>query len=227
MIVFKQDTNRTLALKCMLSEYASDSLSTRYNLEDSRANRTIAVSSVQETSPVKASLNKTKTNQGALFARVPKNRTATSSFGLRYIERYGTGDMIRLRTEADLPEPKFQLTDGFLSIIRRPFRDQASPRLESRLESGLESSRRAQLEAQSAAQSERVVLALADSPLSAGEIALILSLESKSGALKRSIKQLLEDGLIEYTIPDKPSSRLQKYRITDKGRALVESLKNE
>jgi ATP-dependent DNA helicase RecG len=27
--------------------------------------------------------------------------------------------------------------------------------------------------------------------------------------------------LIEYTIPDKPTSRLQKYRLTEKGRTLL------
>ena len=30
----------------------------------------------------------------------------------------------------------------------------------------------------------------------------------------------MAEGLLELTIPDKPNSRLQKYRLTEKGRAL-------
>ena len=42
---------------------------------------------------------------------------------------------------------------------------------------------------------------------------------------KRSvIHTLIEDSMIEYTIPDKPQSRLQKYRLTAKGRRLAASL---
>ncbi len=42
------------------------------------------------------------------------------------------------------------------------------------------------------------------------------------GSLKRTVNELLDDDLIEYTIPDKPNNRLQKYRLTDKGRNWME-----
>ena len=41
------------------------------------------------------------------------------------------------------------------------------------------------------------------------------------------IDPALADGLIEYTIPGKPTSRLQKYRLTPKGRAVLGGLEKE
>ncbi|MDZ4344423.1 MAG: hypothetical protein U1E51_18535, partial [Candidatus Binatia bacterium] len=41
----------------------------------------------------------------------------------------------------------------------------------------------------------------------------------RSGNFKLSIEKLMKHVFIERTLPDKPNSRLQKYRLTAKGRA--------
>ncbi|MEW6599824.1 MAG: Fic family protein [Nitrospirota bacterium] len=43
----------------------------------------------------------------------------------------------------------------------------------------------------------------------------------------RFINPLLREGLMEMTISDKPNSRLQKYRLTEKGRALLKKQTQE
>jgi ATP-dependent DNA helicase RecG len=81
---------------------------------------------------------------------------------------------------------------------------------------------RAQSEAQSGAHSHAVLTALTEGPRSAADLVAVLELGTKTGAFKRSMKSLLEQECIAYTIPDKPNSRLQKYRLTDKGRAWLQ-----
>lgn len=45
-----------------------------------------------------------------------------------------------------------------------------------------------------------------------------LGLHDRKSFRERYLKPALADGMIEMTLPDKPNSRLQKYRLTDKGR---------
>jgi hypothetical protein len=80
----------------------------------------------------------------------------------------------------------------------------------------------AQVEVQVEAQVDIDILkACALRPLSSREIATVLGHKQLSGNMRKALPRLKNTGLLEYTIPDKPNSRLQKYRLTTKGQALL------
>jgi predicted transcriptional regulator len=53
------------------------------------------------------------------------------------------------------------------------------------------------------------------------ELMAALKLTGRYNFEKRYLQPALEGEFIEMTIPEKPQSRLQKYRLTDKGRAML------
>lgn len=64
----------------------------------------------------------------------------------------------------------------------------------------------------------RVLGFLRSGPFSKAELSAGLGQKEVSGQLNKVIRLLLADQSIEFTIPDKPNSRLQKYKLTAKGK---------
>ena len=106
------------------------------------------------------------------------------------------------------PEPTFSDDDMFTTII--PL---ASSQPESQPESRPESLDIRILKLLNAGEQSKVGISAA------------LGQKEISGQLNHVIRNLIDDELIDRTIPDKPQSRLQKYRLTDKGRAVLAGTK--
>ena len=68
---------------------------------------------------------------------------------------------------------------------------------------------------------ERLMQALRGGELSAAELREALRIKHRHTFRHNYLHPALERGLIEHTIPDKPNSRLQKYRLTEAGRILL------
>ena len=73
-------------------------------------------------------------------------------------------------------------------------------------------------------QVKKIVLTLEGNTLSTNEIMQLLELKHRPTFLYDYLKPALEHGLIEMTIPDKPSSSLQRYRLTILGKQLKDKL---
>ena len=146
---------------------------------------------------------------GAFFREI--HRADELGSGMRKLMKYGKaygGD-----------DPQMVEGDVFRIVVKVPEFGAIAPQgVPLKSESG------AQSRAQSGAQSGAILQALGGHPLSANGLIEILELKSKTGAFKRTIKELLDRKFIEYTIPDKPNSRLQKYRLTNEGKHVLKSI---
>ena len=73
---------------------------------------------------------------------------------------------------------------------------------------------------------ERIVLAC-EVPKSVKELLALAGRTNRTKFKQRFLGNLRIDGVLEWTIPNKPNSRFQKYRLTAKGVRLVAALKKK
>lgn len=156
-------------------------------------------------------------------ASVPHNPLLAEPMYLtQYIERMGTGirDMIRRCRKAGLPEPEIRLDGGsfVLTIRRRPTGWEAQSGAQSRAQDGTKL-------ALSWHQVEILRKCLVSSPI--GDLMEIAERTDRTKFRDQVLKPLLGEDLVRMTVPDKPTSRLQKYRLTEKGRALLAELEKK
>jgi len=150
----------------------------------------------------------------------PGNPLIAEPFYLtKYIERMGTGihDMIERCREAGLPEPEFKLTDGFVTVIRRKpgkafeaVGGKVTPEVIEQVgtKSGLS---RDQVEILQNCASEKAI----------GELMSLVGRTNRTKFRDQVLRPLLDAGFIEMTIPDKPTSSKQKYRLTEAGKQVL------
>ena len=86
------------------------------------------------------------------------------------------------------------------------------PQLESGAESGVESP-----------WVLRLLSLMEAGPRTKSEVARELGKAKPSRHLHETMARLVASGALGHTLPDKPNSRLQRYRLTPKGRAILAS----
>lgn len=132
-------------------------------------------------------------------ASIPRNRSlANLFFRAGYIESWGRGtiDIAQECKDYGLPAPTFNEQFGGFSVgFNQP--DQVT--------------------AQDTAQIKQL-LSIVNGELTRDELQEALAIKHREYFWSTHIKPALEAGLIEMTLPDKPNSKNQKYRLTTKGK---------
>ena len=70
----------------------------------------------------------------------------------------------------------------------------------------------------------RILVALSRGEKASSEVVDAVDGIATNNLRRRYMRYLLDIGYVEYTIPGKPNSRLQKYRLTARGRAILPEL---
>jgi ATP-dependent DNA helicase RecG len=152
-----------------------------------------------------------------LHTSVPANPLIAEPLYLAgYIERMGTGttDIIQKSVAAGLAEPQFLQTEDFRSVIFRPATPQVTPEVAP------------EVTPEVTPEVKKLILLL-EGEKTRVELQQLLELKDEKNFRENYQQKALKQEWIEMTIPDKPNSRKQKYRLTRKGVALQLQLKKK
>lgn len=152
-----------------------------------------------------------------------------------YIERFGTGtlEIIRLSEEAHLNDPDFKIDEGFKVILWRPpvaigqvpgkYRAGTGQVPGSKVKGHRAGTGQVPGKYRASREADRVVLVL-DGEMKRIEIQEALQLKHRDSFVENYLQPAMEKKFVEMTIPDKPNSSRQRYRLTAKGEALKKKL---
>jgi predicted HTH transcriptional regulator len=143
------------------------------------------------------------------------------------IERYGTGtlEIFKLTKERGLKPPLITLDEGFKVTIWRPSANTIHETIhETEHDTIHETKHDVFIEFSEVAElTHRLVLVL-NGEMSRPQLMAILELKNRPHFATNYLDPAIKDGLIEMTLPDKSTSKNQKYRLTLKGLELKRNL---
>lgn len=162
------------------------------------------------------------------YVAVHRNKLLAEAFYLRGdIEKFGTG-YYRIQTELkNYPgiQFSFETLDGFMRFTLAI--DAQDTHHDTHQDTHQDAAQdAAQDTAQDTAQVRQLILNL-EGEMNREEIQYQLELTHRENFRKVYLKPAIEAGLIEMTIPEKPNSKHQKYRLTEKGKQMKKRINND
>lgn len=125
----------------------------------------------------------------------------------------GTGEILRLCKQAGLNEPVFNLHEGFKITIWRPNATDVSVKINTIY----------QVTDQVNEVIKRLIV-ISDEAYSRQQLMDILQLKHNPNFRDNYLNPAIEQGYLEMTLPEKPNSNKQKYRLTTKGQVIKNKL---
>lgn len=147
---------------------------------------------------------------------------ANAFFRAGMIELWGRGieKILAACQSAGLPAPELRYEHTGLWVVFRFASDSAACSREGQVAGQVAGQVTGQVEAWVA----RVLEACAVKALSSAELQMLTGIRHRETFQRNYLDRLLAERWLERTIPDKPRSRLQKYRLTEAGEALLKGL---